>query len=92
MQTLATVVGFASGFALMGYHQTPVELLATSLMVDASLAPLTVVIATRHGRPAGLWMVLGFVFGMWALVAILLLSRAETRPPSDHFPPPSHAA
>ncbi len=93
METLATVVGFASGFALMGYHRSPIGLLATSLAVDAALAPLTVVIAIRHGRPAGLWTLLGLAFGMWALAAVLLLRPVRKRlPPSAQFPHTPDAA
>lgn len=95
METLATLFAWTSGFALMGYHGAPANLLATSLAIDASLAPLTATIASRRGRPAWLWAVLGFALGMWALAAILLVKRADaesSRPPSQPFPPPSAAA
>ncbi len=95
METLATVLAWSSGFALMGYHASAVNLLATSLAIDASLAPLTATIASRRGRPAWIWALLGFVFGTWALAAILLVKRADpesNRPPSQPFPPPSDAA
>lgn len=96
MDTLATVLGFASGFALMGYHETTANLIATSLAIDATLAPLTAVIARRRGQSASLWTVLGFVFGMWALAAIFIISyrRAEpSHPPSSrHRASPSDAA
>ena len=58
MQTLATIVAYASGFALMRYHESPANLLATSLAVDASLAPLTVIVAMRRGRAATLWAII----------------------------------
>jgi hypothetical protein len=95
MHTLATLAAFASGFALMGSHQAPPGLLATSLAVDASLAPLTAVIAAKHGRSPTRWACLGFVFGMWALAAALLFARVGRRaaaaaPPK--FPPTSDAA
>jgi hypothetical protein len=89
MQTLATILGFASGFALAGYHETAAGMIATSLAVDASLAPLTGVIASRRGRSAALWSVLGFPLGVWALTAILLL---RPRSIEQSFPPPSNAA
>ncbi len=95
METVATLFAWTSGFALMGYHGTAVDMLVTSLAVDASLAPLTATIAWRRSRPAWLWAVLGFAFGMWALAAILLVKRADAesdRPPSQPFPPPSDAA
>ncbi len=93
MRTLATLVAWASGFALTGYHDGPLNLLATSLIIDASLAPLTATIAWRRGRPAWIWAILGFAFGMWALAAILLVKRADSQStPTQPFQPPSDAA
>ena len=93
MQTLATIVAYASGFALMRYHGSAVTLLATSLAVDASLAPLTAIVAMRRGRPTALWAIVGFLFGLWAFIVVLLIGspklRAET---PQEFPPTSDAA
>ncbi|HKV53125.1 MAG TPA: hypothetical protein VJN94_00660 [Candidatus Binataceae bacterium] len=88
MHTIAVLVGFASGFILVGHHEPPLELLATSLAVDASLAPLTAVIAARRARSPLLWAILGFVFGAWALGCVLLL-RSRRRP---EYSPTSDAA
>jgi hypothetical protein len=96
MDTLSTLLGFASGFALMGYHETTANLIATSLAIDATLAPLTAVIARRRGHCASLWAVLGFAFGMWALAAIFIISSRRVvqshRASSHHHPSPSDAA
>lgn len=94
MQTLATVIGFASGFALMGYRESATNLLVTSLAIDASLAPLIAVAASRRGRQAILWAILGFAFGMWALAAVLIIPARKhaPHPPSSEFPPTSDAA
>ncbi len=96
MNTMATVLGFMSGFALMGYHQGPLDLIATSLAIDATLAPLTAIIASRHGRSTALWAILGFALGMWALAVILIATRRSEPPyppPSPHrSSPPSDAA
>ncbi len=93
METIATLVAWTSGFALTGYHGSPINLLATSLAIDAALAPLTATIASRRGRPAWIWAILGFAFGMWALAAILLVRRADTESdPPQTFRPPSDAA
>ncbi len=93
METVATLVAWTSGFALMGYHGSPLNILATSLAIDASLAPLTATIASRRGRPAWIWAILGFAFGMWALAAILLVKRADAgAKPTQPFQPPSDAA
>jgi hypothetical protein len=82
MWTIATILNVTSGFALMRYHGGPAEIIATSLIIDASLAPLTATIAWRRGRSALVWSLLGFALGMWALAATLLLSpRVSTTPP-----------
>lgn len=91
MLTLARILGLASGFALMRYHLPPGGIIATSLVVDATLAPLTGVIAARRGRSALLWAVLGFPFGMWSLAYVLLV-RPRTVANDPGYPPTSDAA
>ncbi len=94
MTTLATIFGYASGFALMGYHENPPEMIATSLAINAALGTLTVIIAIRRRRNPVLWTALGFTLGAWALAAMLLIRPAKDareRGPAD-FPPTSHAA
>ncbi|MBF6569542.1 MAG: hypothetical protein IVW54_11790 [Candidatus Binataceae bacterium] len=77
----------------MRMHGAPVNLIATSLIVDASLAPLTVLIAVRRGRSGALWAAIGFIFGAWALLAALLLFSLRRQADSaSYFPPPSDAA
>ena len=92
MWTIATILNITSGFALMRYRGGPAEIIATSLIIDAALAPLTATIASRRGRSALVWSLLGFALGMWALTATLMLRpRAqESRPTAP--PPTSDAA
>ena len=96
MRTIAIILNLTSGFALMRYRGGPAEIIATSLIIDAALAPLTAVIASRRGRSPLVWALLGFALGMWALVATLLLrprvqdSRTDPRPVAP--PPTSDAA
>jgi len=96
MQTIATILGFASGFALMRFHEPPAEMIATSLIVDAALAPLTAVVAARRGRSAALWSVVGFALGMWALAYVLIVRpqqpEAPASPETPPLPPTSDAA
>ena len=92
MQTIATIVAYASGFALMHSHESAVNLLATSLAVDASLAPLTAIVAMRRGRGVKLWTVVGFLFGLWAFIVVLLLGKPRPADPRADFPPTSDAA
>jgi hypothetical protein len=95
MDTLATVLSFASGFALIGIRETSANLIATSIVVDLSLAPLTAVVASRRGRSWILWAVAGLALGAWALAAVMIMpaSRpAAPRPDTPQYPPTSDAA
>ncbi len=89
MWTIATILNVTSGFALMRYRGGPAEIIATSLVIDAALAPLTATIAARRGRSPLVWALLGFALGMWALAATLLM-RPRARPVAS--PPTSDAA
>lgn len=96
MEIIATIVGYASGFALMRSHKAPLDLIATSLAIDAALAPLTAVIAARRGRSPLRWVAAGFALGMWALAYVLIVAPATAddpaRPPNPSRPPTSDAA
>jgi hypothetical protein len=91
MTALATILGITSGFILAGAHRPPANMIATSLVIDASLAPLTALIAARRGRSPRLWAVVGFLFGTWAFVTVMLW-RARREHSSADFPPDSDAA
>lgn len=92
IETWATAAGLASGFVLMGYKESPLNLLVTSAVINIALAPLTAVVAARRGRSAAVWGVIGLCFGMWALAATLILMTPPKAPPPGRMPPPPHAA
>jgi hypothetical protein len=96
MEIIATIVSYASGFALMRSHKAPIDMIATSLIVDAALAPLTAVIAARRGRSPLRWALAGFALGMWALAYVLMVAPHTTdkpvRPQNPSRPPTSDAA
>jgi len=96
MGIIAKIVGMASGFVLMRSHKAPIDMIATSLMVDAALAPLTAVIAARRGRSTLRWVVAGFAFGMWALAYVLIIVPRQpvepAQPENPAQPPTSDAA
>jgi hypothetical protein len=75
VNTIATILAVMSGFAFLGYREPAANLIATSLAVDAALAPLTAIVAARRSRSPTFWAVTGFVFGMWALAYVLLVPR-----------------
>jgi hypothetical protein len=92
MWTIATILNVTSGFALMRYRGGPAEIIATSLIIDAALAPLTATIAARRGRSLLVWAVIGFAFGMWALAAALIAGPPRPASRSSEPPPASDAA
>ena len=81
-----------SGFALMGYRLPPATILATSIVVNLALAPLTAVIASRRGRSALGWTIAGLTLGMWALAVVLVLPASNRSHGPPTYPPTSHAA
>ncbi|HUA33933.1 MAG TPA: hypothetical protein VMA09_10040 [Candidatus Binataceae bacterium] len=94
MNSLANIMAVASGFVLMGYRGQPANLLATSIVVNLALAPMTAVIASRRNRSVLRWTIGGLALGAWALATVLLLpaSNEESRPPAPKYPPTSDAA
>lgn len=94
MTIIAILLSLASGFALMGYRETPANLIATSVVIDLSLAPLTAIIASRRGRSATRWAIGGLALGAWALVAVMIIppSRPDAPRPPAPLPPTSDAA
>jgi len=92
MPTIAHIVSIASGFALMRYPEPPARLLVTSLVIDAALAPLTATIAVRRGRSPIVWAFAGFVFGMWALAAAMIIPPVRSRRGGANPGPASDAA
>jgi len=83
MEIIAKIVGLASGFALMRLHKPPLDMLVTSLIVDAALAPLTAIVAARRGRSAMRWVLVGFALGMWALAYVLIVAPAPPDVPAE---------
>jgi len=82
----------ASGFVLMGYDGGPANLLATSIAINLTLAPLIGVIASRRGHSGLRWIVIGLGFGMWALAVALIFLSPRDRYQSSAGPHPPHAA
>ena len=95
MTTIAILLSITSGFALLGYSEPPANLIATSVVIDLSLAPLTAIIASRRGRSSLRWTLAGLAFGAWALAAVLILPDSHPTPPRPQaptLPPTSDAA
>jgi len=82
MTIIASLLSIASGFALMGYREPPANLIATSIIIDLALAPLTAIIAARRGRSTIRWTVAGLALGAWALAAVMIIPPPAPRRPS----------
>jgi hypothetical protein len=95
MTTIASIVSIASGFALMGYHEPPANLIATSIIINLALTPLTAIVAARRGRSAIRWTIAGLALGAWALATVMIIPSSRPAPPlpdAPQYPPTSHAA
>ena len=96
MITIASILGIASGFALMGYHEPPANLIATSIIINVALTPLTAIVASRRGRSTLRWTIAGLALGAWALAAVMIIPAANQsappRPEAPQYPPTSDAA
>ncbi len=94
MSTVANILSIASGFALMRYHEPPANLLATSIIINLALTPLTAIVASRRGRSVTRWTIAGLALGAWALAAVMIIPAPRRPAPPDvpQYPPTSHAA
>jgi hypothetical protein len=92
MPLVALILSVTSGFALMRYQLSPMTTAVTSLIVDLSLAPITVIIAHRRNRSPGLWALLGLAFGAWALAWVLIFPLRRPTPTQSDDGHPSQAA
>ncbi|MDO8433071.1 MAG: hypothetical protein Q7S58_11745 [Candidatus Binatus sp.] len=93
MTTVAYILGLTSGFGLMGYAESPANLIATSIIVDLALAPLTAIVAIRRNRSITAWAIAGFALGAWALACVMILPAYRPAPPRPpQYPPTSDAA
>jgi hypothetical protein len=96
MTIVASLLSIASGFALMRYHEPPANMIATSIIINLALTPLTAIVAARRGRSAIRWIVAGLALGAWALAAVMIIPPSRPAPPSrpdaPSYPPTSDAA
>jgi hypothetical protein len=95
MSTIASILGIASGFALMGYHEPPANMIATSVIINVALTPLTAIVALRRGRSTLRWTIASLALGAWALAAVMIIPPSRPAPPlpdAPQYPPTSHAA
>lgn len=79
--SLATVLGYASGVALVAPTLDSSALLGTALTVQTCHAIMCRLFAHNNGYPKNLWTVLGLIAGLWAVAVLILLPRRKVASP-----------
>lgn len=72
-------LGYLTGLRFLAPH--PLDLpgvIATGAVVNTCDAIMCRLFARNNGYPVRLWTVLGFVFGLWAVVVCVLLPKRGT--------------
>jgi hypothetical protein len=76
MDTLQLAIGYLTGLQLVAV--TPLDwptLIATGVLVNTCDAIVCRIVARNNGYPPRLWLGLGFVFGVWAIAALLVAPK-----------------
>jgi hypothetical protein len=78
MDSLRLAFGYFTGLQLV----TPIPLdwptlIATMLLVNTCDAIVCRIVARNNGYPPRLWLGLGFVFGVWAVAAVLVAPKRD---------------
>ncbi|MEB2285926.1 MAG: hypothetical protein B6D46_09565 [Polyangiaceae bacterium UTPRO1] len=76
IESLHTALGWLTGLRL--FVSTPLDwptLLGTAFVVNTCDAIVCRIVARNNGYPTRPWLGLGFVFGAWAVAAVLLAPK-----------------
>lgn len=69
---LKIFIGYFTGLYLVGENFTLPSLLVTAFVVHVMDGIMCRIFARNNGYPKNLWTTLGFCFGVWAIMALLL--------------------
>lgn len=78
--TLETAIAWWTGLAVAAPPLPFETTLGTGLALHLCDAVLCRVFARKNGYPPTLWMFIGFVGGLWAVAALILLPRRDGTP------------
>ncbi len=78
--SIATALSYWSGLGFIAPGLPWQTLVGTVLVIHTCDAIMCRVLAHNNGHPKTLWTVLGFVGGLWAVAALLLLPRHGDAP------------
>jgi len=79
MSDLKTLLGYLSGLGFLQPDITLATLLPTMLVVNICDAIMCRLFAHNNGYPKNLWTIIGFVFGIWAVAALIVMPKREKR-------------
>lgn len=79
MQTLAIVLGTVSGLRFVAPDMQPDVTVVTAVAMQITYAIICRIFAAQRGRAPLPWLVGGFVTGVVAVLALLVLGERETK-------------
>jgi hypothetical protein len=79
MGDLKTFLGVLSGLAFLQDGLELKTLVPSMIVVNVCDAIMCRLFAHNNGYPKNLWTAIGFVFGIWAVAALIVLPKRERR-------------
>jgi hypothetical protein len=79
MPDLKTFLGVLSGLVFLQPEIRLQELVGTMFVVNVCDAIMCRLFARNNGYPKNLWTAIGFVFGIWAVAALIVMPKREKR-------------
>jgi hypothetical protein len=79
MSELNTFLGVLSGLRLLRAEIPLPTLVATMIIVNICDAVMCRLFAHNNGYPKNLWTVIGLVFGIWGVAALIVMPKREKR-------------
>ena len=79
MSELNTILGVLSGLRLLRAEIPLPTLVATMIVVNICDAVMCRLFAHNNGYPKNLWTVIGLVFGIWGVAALIAMPKREKR-------------
>lgn len=77
MQAIANVLGTLSGLRFVSPDLPPDVTIATAIAMHITYAIVCRIFAAQRGRPPGVWLAAGFITGVFAVGALLVLGDRE---------------
>ena len=79
MSELNTFLGLLSGLRLLRAEIPLPTLVAMMIVVNICDAVMCRLFAHNNGYPKNLWTVIGLVFGIWGMAALIVMPKREKR-------------